>query len=171
MMHRDEKSQTCAQCGADVTRSGPIVHCTGRAFSLSVKRPHHGRKAWVCPRCDRHLGCDECKGRYQADILCKACGFYLDGHPAVRLTNDDTALLVELVKHSRPERAVSPQKLAMNLCWPEIQVARAIQSLAGKGIVIGCNSGKYFFDTVAEPPPPTVQQLILPLASEHKGYH
>jgi len=149
MLKPRDKSQPqkCGECGAPLPGGRSAIHCS----SHFKNAPHHGRWRWSCPVCERNLGCDDCAGRFASDVLCDRCQVYADGSPAIELTAEERRLLIELVPHAVPERAIAPARLAFRLHADELHVKRIIYSLQQKGIAIDQIAGRYYLLPRAKP--------------------
>jgi hypothetical protein len=129
------ETQHCGECNAAVPVSRPI-HCIHRDPLGLKKIPHHGRAQWRCPACRRPLGCDECVGRQAAEVFCRRCRVYADGREAVETTVEERRVLIALVPHSAPQRAVTIARLASDLEMDECDVKMLIADLQRKGLVL-----------------------------------
>lgn len=97
----DASGMVCATCGVDVRREAGIepgdnpgiwtdkasvYHCPGQshAFRAKYKREahHYVSLHGNCPTCGADLGCARCSGVYR-DLLCMACGTFIDGSKPV----------------------------------------------------------------------------------------
>lgn len=160
--------QRCVQCGSDVpVRS---VHCTHSRDPRSSRRaaPHHGRWKWNCPRCGNDLGCDRCAGLYASEVLCPECQIYVDGKPVLPMSAEERRLLIAMIAHSSPARAIPLSRLGLELGLHEHQLNDLIRCLRRQGVVIEQTGGGYFLrpqpeTTPTYEPPPGGIELSLPL--------
>ena len=170
------KRHMCSECTSELP-SFLTVHCTrSRDPRLSTTRGsiHHGRRRWICPRCGNNLGCDECRGRFPDEVLCPVCRIYMDGKALVSMTVEERRLLIEMVPHSNPARAISLDRLALQMCSDPLQVKETIYSLRGKGIAIEELAGRYYLRPHGSPAPTPLEpqpggiELSLPLGDRNR---
>jgi hypothetical protein len=169
-MARETKSepppQRCRECSEELPGGRAVVHCT--RVDARRKKPHHGRWRWKCPSCGAALGCDECVGRLADEVFCHACRIYANGHRPVQLTSEERHLMIALVPHSSPTRAITLSRLASDLSLDELHVKALLGSLRQKGLVGALGGERYFLQPHAEadpPVPPLVGiELSLPLS-------
>ena len=138
---KPDQHAVCSECGADLTEregwaAGPVVHCRRSEPSLKRKGPHHGRWRWRCPLCGRNLGCDRCAGRIAAEVFCEPCRVYVDGQEAINFCLEERYVLIAMVGHSAPARAISLARLAAELAVDEDQAGAILESLKQKRVPI-----------------------------------
>ena len=134
---RDGGRHKCADCSVELPDC-LTVHCTRSRNPRSATRSaaHYGQRRWTCPRCGSNLGCDECRCRFASEVLCPICRLYMDGKPAVPMTIEERRLLIEMVPHSNPARAILIERLADHLAIDTRELRELIATLRSKGVTI-----------------------------------
>jgi hypothetical protein len=134
--HAKIETRHCVECRGEVPAGRPI-HCT-RRDPLALKKisvPHHGRFRWRCPACGRALGCDACVGQ-PGEAFCRHCRVYADGGEAVETTAEERRVMIGLIPHAAPQRAVTITRLASDLAMDDADLRMLLADLQQKGLVL-----------------------------------